>query len=683
MTSSTVWFVCTDDGWSSPIPSVLSSSPPPQPLIIGRGTANLSMQQTFISRQHLQLLALDDTRVLLTAIGSNPIQVDPPHPLSSLPSSSHGLPEGVVQLKKGESVELRAQQHFYLPLSAKAGKPFTLLSKTLTPSLSVPTHPAPTPTTLSPPPPPTSSTPSPTPKRPLEDEDDPFGWSINAYPPDKRARVRSVLSQERPSTPPPTISPRPYKQTTLSFSPTPPSPSPAPRPPAALTFDPSTPGFYSLAFPCLCLGEGRLDPPIAIDQAVKAVRSFLSSHSSLLHLVLCEDDLTLYPTILEHLRTHHTDLLPPSPLSERFTLLCSSPTTLPPGHISATIINSTDWKWAAIGEKRRRAVNAACDDRLAEWTQKQVGLKVGRVGEAYPVKLRPCPLSDRGVRVVVQAVPPSFNPARSDYVGDVAGEKDPGLPLLLSTYTSAFTAFHSLVHPNTRTERKDTAPPPTLPQARGDLPSSLTSIPLPSYAYPTTAWDGAPPGATSLQMYTRWPRTPSLQRAVWCEDTTCVVIYDRYPKARVHLLVIPTSTSHSLNTVSDLTSADLSLLGELKIRVEAITDHLSASLHLPRTTDFLVGFHSIPSLEPLHLHVLTSDLESPHLKLKKHWNSFTTNFFLPLDDVTAQVKEKGQVTVDKGVMNALLKAPLRCARPPCRAIIATMPALKQHNATCR
>lgn len=51
--------------------------------------------------------------------------------------------------------------------------------------------------------------------------------------------------------------------------------------------------------------------------------------------------------------------------------------------------------------------------------------------------------------------------------------------------------------------------------------------------------------------------------------------------------------------------------------------------------DIWMGFHPISSMEHLHLHVLSADLYSPKMKLKKHYNSFhpSLGFFLHLKDV--------------------------------------------------
>ncbi|KAG5184213.1 hypothetical protein JKP88DRAFT_181425, partial [Tribonema minus] len=41
-----------------------------------------------------------------------------------------------------------------------------------------------------------------------------------------------------------------------------------------------------------------------------------------------------------------------------------------------------------------------------------------------------------------------------------------------------------------------------------------------------------------------------------------------------------------------------------------------------------VGYHAVPSLEPLHLHVISQDLDGHSMKTPKHWNTFATPFFL-------------------------------------------------------
>lgn len=54
-----------------------------------------------------------------------------------------------------------------------------------------------------------------------------------------------------------------------------------------------------------------------------------------------------------------------------------------------------------------------------------------------------------------------------------------------------------------------------------------------------------------------------------------------------------------------------------------------------------VGFHALPSLQPLHLHVMSRDGHSEAVKNKVHFLSFThAHFFLPLDGVIAALEQQ-------------------------------------------
>jgi hypothetical protein len=94
-----------------------------------------------------------------------------------------------------------------------------------------------------------------------------------------------------------------------------------------------------------------------------------------------------------------------------------------------------------------------------------------------------------------------------------------------------------------------------------------------------------------------------------------------------------------------------------------------------------LGYHALPSLHPLHCHIISQDFDAPALKTKKHWHSFTSPFFLKARAVEAAVREEGRVVVEKPRAGALLKQPLRCHA--CGAAQVNMPALKAHVARCQ
>ena len=49
----------------------------------------------------------------------------------------------------------------------------------------------------------------------------------------------------------------------------------------------------------------------------------------------------------------------------------------------------------------------------------------------------------------------------------------------------------------------------------------------------------------------------------------------------------------------------------------------------------------------IHLHIISSDLDSPSLKSKKHFNSFhpELGFFIPLDQVIRNIKDNSRIDV--------------------------------------
>ena len=78
---------------------------------------------------------------------------------------------------------------------------------------------------------------------------------------------------------------------------------------------------------------------------------------------------------------------------------------------------------------------------------------------------------------------------------------------------------------------------------------------------------------------------------------------------------------------------------------------------------------------------MPQDFDSPCIKHKKHWNSFTTPFFLPLAAVKAELASKGRLEINRQAAEQLLKGDLRCHR--CQATCKNMPALKVHIAACK
>ncbi|XP_062243791.1 aprataxin [Platichthys flesus] len=152
------------------------------------------------------------------------------------------------------------------------------------------------------------------------------------------------------------------------------------------------------------------------------------------------------------------------------------------------------------------------------------------------------------------------------------------------------------------------------------------------------------------------------------KDDKVVVIKDKYPKARYHWLVLPWQAIPSLKALRD---EHCDLLKHMQRVAERMVQQCPDSSSL----NFRTGYHVIPSMSHVHLHVISQDFDSPCLKNKKHWNSFTTDYFIESQDVVQMLESNGRVTVKEGSSD-LLKLPLRCH--VCRKELPTIPALKEH-----
>lgn len=115
--------------------------------------------------------------------------------------------------------------------------------------------------------------------------------------------------------------------------------------------------------------------------------------------------------------------------------------------------------------------------------------------------------------------------------------------------------------------------------------------------------------------------------------------------------------------------------------------------------DFEIGFHAQPSMRHLHMHVISTDFDSPTLKTQRHWNSFHTELFIPHQgkvarnpmwfdailfcilfenlELIARIKEEGEIMpLDQHIVDELRRTPLKCHR--CNVKQCTLSALKWH-----
>jgi aprataxin len=210
-------------------------------------------------------------------------------------------------------------------------------------------------------------------------------------------------------------------------------------------------------------------------------------------------------------------------------------------------------------------------------------------------------------------------------------------------------------------------------------------------------------------------------QSIWHVDDQVVGIRDKFPKARHHALLL--AREAGLHRASQLGRQHLALLAHMRQlalrwiqqqqqqQQDDAHNHQQQAQHevVPAAGNAVeakpqeeqqqqqqqqqqaqrgavpagwrVGFHSMPSMAQLHLHVISTDYDSPCLKTKRHWNSFTSSFFLQLDDVITQLQgPAGAVAVDAAAAEVLLRQGLACHR--CGVALKNMPALKEHLQSC-
>lgn len=178
--------------------------------------------------------------------------------------------------------------------------------------------------------------------------------------------------------------------------------------------------------------------------------------------------------------------------------------------------------------------------------------------------------------------------------------------------------------------------------------------------------------ARALDQYCLDPEA-HIENVVVSYNDTVVIIKDQYPKARHHFLVMPRILTP--RGVSSLCKADLPLL--------RILQKASVSFVNSKDVDgsaFNIGFHAVPSMTQLHVHVISRDFDSVCLKNKKHWNSFTTRFFIPLSAVIDEIEVNGSLEWDEREYETMLRQPMRC--PVCSIILNNIPTAKEHHKSC-
>lgn len=167
------------------------------------------------------------------------------------------------------------------------------------------------------------------------------------------------------------------------------------------------------------------------------------------------------------------------------------------------------------------------------------------------------------------------------------------------------------------------------------------------------------PRREELGAYIAHPELYSPDTVVYY-NSEFVAIYDKYPKSSLHLLLLPRD-SHKTRLHPTVALQDPDFLAKVKAEASKLRSHAAAELRrrygkysaqdsarekalhaepppdkLPPGRDWeqeiMCGIHSHPSMNHLHIHIISKDRCSDRMKHKKHYNSFSTPFFVHLKE---------------------------------------------------
>ena len=176
-------------------------------------------------------------------------------------------------------------------------------------------------------------------------------------------------------------------------------------------------------------------------------------------------------------------------------------------------------------------------------------------------------------------------------------------------------------------------------------------------------------GRDGLGAYIASPTAFPASRVIY-HNEKFVVINDLYPKSSVHLLLIPRDPSKTCLHPFEAFE-DSAFLADVLVEVEKIRGLAAKELRrrfgtfskkdmareaamdlepapaehdLPRGRDWdeevVSGVHAHPSMNHLHIHIISKDRMNECMRHRKHYNSFATPFFVPVEDFPLDPKDK-------------------------------------------
>ncbi|OIT21158.1 PREDICTED: transcription factor bHLH140 [Nicotiana attenuata] len=358
------------------------------------------------------------------------------------------------------------------------------------------------------------------------------------------------------------------------------------------------------------------------------------------------------------------------------------------------IANATNWRLKPGGGGVNAAIFSAAGPALETATKARIGSLSPGKAIVVPLPSSSPLFSREGVTHVIHVLGPNMNPQRPNHLNN---DYVKGCQILREAYSSLFDGFASIARTqgepskdNFEKELKREAQPEQ-GSTNGDQKAKREAVceadmnkkyksfvkePGPNVG---SSGDGNS-GEQTRKAWGSWAQAlydtamhPERHKNIIEKSDDVVVLNDLYPKAQKHFLVL--ARVEGLDRLADVQKEHLTLLKTMhSVGLKWAEMFLSENNSLI----FRLGYHSAPSMRQLHLHVISQDFDSKHLKNKKHWNSFNSPFFRDSVDVIDEVSQNGKATLKD---ENFLSMELRCHR--CRSAHPNIPRLKAHISSCQ
>lgn len=187
---------------------------------------------------------------------------------------------------------------------------------------------------------------------------------------------------------------------------------------------------------------------------------------------------------------------------------------------------------------------------------------------------------------------------------------------------------------------------------------------LPEYNFNVAYGNQEQESATENSMGTILPRSKALsvyktekhdQKWVYLYTRVATIIYDKYPKSTIHLLVLPYNISYVEGYKMIVANRPFHFRGKhlqaLK-RVHNMCRFLCKYLGEKYGLNLTAGYHFMPSMDDLHIHIISTDFS--HAKTKNQKRSFHHKNFITIDKVEEELEKYGKLL--KVIAKAKLKA---------------------------